>query len=81
MPNDCRTLHCLFVLFACCISLRLSCCGLSSLLLLVQVGVAMASAAEVSFNWTGFISAMVSNLTFSFRAVLGKKCEHDRVPN
>ena len=39
-----------------------------------QLGVAMASAAEVSFNWTGFISAMVSNLTFSFRAVLGKKC-------
>lgn len=39
-----------------------------------QVGVAMASAAELSFNWMGFISAMVSNLTFSFRAVLGKKC-------
>jgi hypothetical protein len=38
------------------------------------VGVAMASAAELSFNWTGFISAMVSNLTFGFRAVLGKKC-------
>ena len=34
----------------------------------------MASAAELSFNWTGFISAMVSNLTFGFRAVLGKKC-------
>ena len=41
---------------------------------LLQLGVAMASAAEVSFNWTGFISAMVSNLTFSFRAVLGKQC-------
>ena len=34
----------------------------------------MASAAELSFNWTGFISAMISNLTFGFRAVLGKKC-------
>ena len=38
------------------------------------MGVAMASAAELSFNWTGFISAMISNLTFGFRAVLGKKC-------
>ncbi|CAG9461747.1 unnamed protein product [Pedinophyceae sp. YPF-701] len=36
-------------------------------------GVAMASAAELSFNWTGFISAMLSNLTFGFRAVLSKK--------
>ncbi len=35
---------------------------------------ALASAAELSFNWTGFISAMISNLTFGFRAVLGKKC-------
>ena len=39
----------------------------------------MASAAELSFNWTGFISAMVSNLTFGFRAVLSKKCV--AVPN
>lgn len=39
-----------------------------------QAGVAMASAAELSFNWMGFISAMISNLTFSFRAVLSKKC-------
>lgn len=46
---------------------------LTCLWALLQLGVAMASAAEVSFNWTGFISAMVSNLTFSFRAVLGKK--------
>lgn len=43
----------------------------------IMVGVAMASAAELSFNWTGFISAMVSNLTFSFRAVLGKKAMSD----
>ncbi len=42
--------------------------------LVVQVGVAMASAAELSFNWMGFISAMISNLTFGFRAVLSKKC-------
>lgn len=36
-------------------------------------GVALASAAELSFNWLGFLSAMASNLTFGFRAVLGKK--------
>lgn len=36
-------------------------------------GVAMASAAELSFNWLGFLSAMMSNLTFGFRAVLGKR--------
>lgn len=45
---------------------------------MVQVGVAMASAAELSFNWMGFISAMVSNLTFGFRAVLSKKCVLER---
>jgi len=39
----------------------------------VQAGVAMASAGELSFNWSGFISAMVSNLTFGFRAVWSKK--------
>ncbi|KAL6766344.1 TPT3 [Auxenochlorella protothecoides x Auxenochlorella symbiontica] len=39
----------------------------------VMVGVAAASAADLSFNWTGFISAMVSNLTFGFRAVWSKK--------
>lgn len=38
----------------------------------VQAGVALASAGELSFNWTGFITAMLSNLTFSFRAVWGK---------
>lgn len=42
-------------------------------LLPIMMGVAAASAAEVSFNWTGFISAMLSNLTFSFRAVYSKK--------
>ena len=39
----------------------------------LQAGVAMASAGELSFNWGGFISAMVSNLTFGFRAVWSKK--------
>jgi predicted phage tail protein len=39
----------------------------------VQAGVALASAGELSFNWSGFISAMISNLTFGFRAVWSKK--------
>merc|ERR1712157_688244 len=38
-------------------------------------GVALASAAEVSFNWLGFGSAMMSNLTFSFRAVWVKAAQ------
>lgn len=38
------------------------------------MGVALASASDLTFNWTGFISAMVSNLTFGFRAVWSKKC-------
>lgn len=38
-----------------------------------QAGVALASASDLTFNWTGFISAMVSNLTFGFRAVWSKK--------
>lgn len=32
----------------------------------------MASAGELSFNWTGFLTAMASNLTFGFRAVWSK---------
>ena len=32
-----------------------------------------ASAADLSFNWLGFNTAMLSNLTFSFRAVLSKQ--------
>ena len=39
----------------------------------VQLGVSLASAAELSFNWLGFLSAMMSNLTFGFRAVWSKK--------
>ena len=35
-----------------------SCCA--------QAGVALASAGELTFAWSGFISAMVSNLTFGF---------------
>mmetsp|Transcript_9931 Transcript_9931/g.29989 ORF Transcript_9931/g.29989 Transcript_9931/m.29989 type:complete len:343 (-) Transcript_9931:341-1369(-) len=36
-------------------------------------GVALASMAEVSFNWLGFLTAMGSNLTFQSRNVLSKK--------
>lgn len=38
----------------------------------IIVGVGMASAGELSFNWEGFLSAMASNVTFAFRAVWGK---------
>eukprot|EP00803_Ostreobium_quekettii_P003315 evm.model.scf_317.7 EVM.evm.TU.scf_317.7 scf_317:74254-80527(+) len=38
----------------------------------IMGGVALASAAELSFNWLGFGSAMLSNITFAFRAVWGK---------
>lgn len=43
----------------------------------IMVGVAMASAAEITFNWLGFLSAMASNLTFGFRAVWSKKAMKD----
>ena len=33
----------------------------------------LASAAELSFSWMGFLTAMLSNLTFGFRAVLSKQ--------
>ncbi|PSC73006.1 diaminopimelate decarboxylase chloroplastic-like [Micractinium conductrix] len=39
----------------------------------IMLGVAAASAAELSFNWMGFFTAMMSNLTFGFRAVWSKK--------
>jgi len=42
-------------------------------LLPIMAGVAMASAAELSFNWFGFANAMLSNVTFGFRAVWSKK--------
>lgn len=47
--------------------------GQSTATVLAQAGVALASASDLTFNWTGFISAMVSNLTFGFRAVWSKK--------
>jgi len=36
-------------------------------------GVLMASLSETSFNWTGFLAAMFSNITFQSRNVLSKK--------
>lgn len=36
-------------------------------------GVALASTSELSFNWTGFIAALGSNITFQSRNVLSKK--------
>ena len=36
-------------------------------------GVVLASVTEVSFNWSGFLAAMGSNLTFQSRNVLSKK--------
>lgn len=42
-------------------------------LLPIVGGVAMASVSEASFNWTGFLSAMGSNVTFQSRNVLSKK--------
>lgn len=43
----------------------------------IMIGVALASAAELSFNWIGFVNAMLSNLTFSMRAVWSKKAMAD----
>ncbi|KAI5076617.1 hypothetical protein GOP47_0008682 [Adiantum capillus-veneris] len=42
-------------------------------LLPIVGGVALASLTEASFNWTGFLSAMASNVTFQSRNVLSKK--------
>lgn len=36
-------------------------------------GVSMASLTELSFNWTGFISAMISNVSFTYRSIYSKK--------
>jgi len=33
----------------------------------------MASLTELSFNWTGFISAMISNIAFTYRSLYSKK--------
>lgn len=39
----------------------------------VVLGVSLASSGELGFNWTGFLAAMGSNLTFQSRNVLSKK--------
>nr|KAJ0226299.1 hypothetical protein LSAT_V11C100046380 [Lactuca sativa] len=42
-------------------------------LLPVVLGVSMASLTELSFNWLGFISAMISNISFTYRSIYSKK--------
>ncbi|MBA0767335.1 hypothetical protein Gotri_016230 [Gossypium trilobum] len=39
--------------------------------------VSMASLTELSFNWTGFISAMISNISFTYRSIYSKKAMTD----
>ncbi|KAG9447795.1 hypothetical protein H6P81_013923 [Aristolochia fimbriata] len=43
----------------------------------VVIGVSMASLTELSFNWTGFISAMISNISFTYRSIYSKKAMVD----
>ncbi|GLT82808.1 hypothetical protein SLE2022_011470 [Rubroshorea leprosula] len=43
----------------------------------VVIGVSMASLTELSFNWTGFISAMISNVSFTYRSIYSKKAMTD----
>ncbi|PKU64917.1 Triose phosphate/phosphate translocator TPT, chloroplastic [Dendrobium catenatum] len=43
----------------------------------VVVGVSMASLTELSFNWLGFISAMISNISFTYRSIYSKKAMTD----
>ena len=66
----------LSAVLACCVLIACNhlkeCFTLFNISRCMQVGVALASAAELSFNWLGFISAMMSNLTFGFRAVWTK---------
>ncbi|KAG5023395.1 hypothetical protein JHK85_019737 [Glycine max] len=40
-------------------------------------GVSMASLTELSFNWVGFISAMISNISFTYRSIYSKKAMTD----
>ncbi|KAJ9512484.1 hypothetical protein QJQ45_018777 [Haematococcus lacustris] len=42
-------------------------------LLPIVGGVVLASLSEATFNWTGFLSAILSNITFQSRNVLSKK--------
>lgn len=37
----------------------------------------MASLTELSFNWTGFINAMISNISFTYRSIYSKKAMTD----
>ncbi|CAA7020458.1 unnamed protein product [Microthlaspi erraticum] len=46
-------------------------------LLPVVLGVSMASLTELSFNWLGFISAMISNVSFTYRSIFSKKAMTD----
>ena len=39
----------------------------------IVVGVVVASATDISFNWMGFNAAMLSNVAFQMRNVLSKK--------
>ncbi|XP_057485633.1 triose phosphate/phosphate translocator, chloroplastic-like isoform X2 [Actinidia eriantha] len=39
----------------------------------VVFGVSMASLTELSFNWLGFVSAMISNVAFTYRSIYSKK--------
>ncbi|XP_078174515.1 glucose-6-phosphate/phosphate translocator-like protein isoform X1 [Carex rostrata] len=43
----------------------------------VVLGVSMASLTELSFNWLGFISAMISNISFTYRSIYSKKAMVD----
>ncbi|CAN6444483.1 unnamed protein product [Victoria cruziana] len=43
----------------------------------VVLGVSMASLTELSFNWIGFISAMISNISFTYRSIYSKKAMTD----
>ncbi|VVB08122.1 unnamed protein product [Arabis nemorensis] len=43
----------------------------------VVLGVSMASLTELSFNWLGFISAMISNISFTYRSIFSKKAMTD----
>ncbi|KAL6627091.1 hypothetical protein ACP70R_030817 [Stipagrostis hirtigluma subsp. patula] len=43
----------------------------------VVIGVSMASLTELSFNWTGFINAMIANISFTYRSIYSKKAMTD----
>ncbi|KAL0321261.1 UNVERIFIED_CONTAM: Triose phosphate/phosphate translocator, chloroplastic [Sesamum radiatum] len=43
----------------------------------VVIGVSMASLTELSFNWIGFVSAMISNISFTYRSIYSKKAMTD----